>query len=248
MALLSSKCDTSGCQGCWHQYLQQRPFNGRADWREVSLANASPAPLLWGWARAGRRHQDSRPMVLQSWAAVAPPLMPPPVCPTPSSHAWCHPPQGAPSHPPLSVKLMQINKCFCSFSSLWPERGAVGNEGMSEICPFPALWQLWEEQEDHLARRWGGQKALWTEEQKRWNVKPCAHWGQRHISQEIPWGQSFCTKDGRQREPEVWKCSQGSWLFVFLVALQIKRGKYQIFYALAEACFSPWERKRRRIS
>lgn len=60
---------------------------------------------------------------------------------------------------------------FSSLSRKW----ALDNEGMSEICPFPAFWQLWEEREDHLTRRWGGQKSFWTEKQKRWNVKPGAH-------------------------------------------------------------------------
>lgn len=128
-----------------------------------------------------------------------------------------------------------------------PEREAVGKEGMSEICPFPALWQLWEEEDDHIARRVGGQQSLWTEEQQRWSVKPCAHWGQRQISQEIPWSQTSCTKK-RQREPEAWKCSQGSWFLVFFLALQIQPGKYKIFYALAEAYFSLWGRRERRIS
>lgn len=83
------------------------------------------------------------------------------------------------------------------FFSLTRKGGCEQWVHVRNTCPFPALWQLGEEQ-DHLARRGGGQKSLWTEEQKRWNVKPCAHCGQKQISQEIPWGQS-CTKSGRQR-------------------------------------------------
>lgn len=134
--LLSSKCDTSGCQGCWHHCLLQRPFSGRADWNEVSLVNAIPATSLWGWARAGRRQQYSRPVVLQSWAAVAS-LLALLACFMPSSHVWFHPPWRTLSHPPASnwYRQTSVSAAFLLFE----QKVSSGQWGHIRNMSLPCL-------------------------------------------------------------------------------------------------------------
>lgn len=238
--LLSSKCDTSGCQGCWHHCLLQRPFSGRADWKEVSLVNAIPATSLWGWARAGRCQQDSRPVVLQSWAAVAS-LLALLACFMPSSHVWFHPPWCTLSHPPASnwCRQTSVSAAFLLFE----QKVSSGQWGHVRNMSLPWLLTAMRGTRRPPHKEMGRAKILLNREAKKggmWNLVPT---GQRQISHEIPWGQSFCTKNRGQKDPGAWKRSKGSWLFVFLVVLQIKHGKYKIFYALAETCFSSWERK-----
>lgn len=134
--LLSSKCDTSGCQGCWHQCFLQRPFHGRASWKEVSLVNAIPAPLLWGWARAGRWQQDSRPMVFQSWAAVAPLLPPRPA-------SCLHPMHDATHHEaPCPIRQCQTDADRLVFLQLFfslPRKGGSGQWGHARNMSLPCL-------------------------------------------------------------------------------------------------------------
>lgn len=132
MVLLSSKCDTSGCQGCQRLCLLQRPFNGRPNWRELSLANARPAPLLWGWERAGNCQQDSRPMVLQSWAAVACPLAPWPV-------PHLHPMPDATHHKALCPIHHSVSSVSAAFL-LFDQKGRLwAMSACQKYMSFPCL-------------------------------------------------------------------------------------------------------------
>lgn len=202
--------------------------------------NANPATLLCGWARVGRCQQDTKPVILQNWPAGSRLLA---LWPALQLHPMCDSTQHkALSATPHSVsdggRQSSVPVAFLLFDQI----GGCGQWGHFRNMSFPCLLTVV-----------GG---IRTSQKQIGKTKIPVSRRAKELEYEILqplrwegsfsgnlWDHSFCKKIGRQRETEAGKCSKGSWLFVLLVALQIKCGKYQMLHALAEACFSLCERK-----
>lgn len=128
--LLSSKCDSP--EGMLTlSSTKQRCVKGRV------TGECQPSPLASMLSKGAARCQQDTPDLWSfkigqqapgHWLPGLPCTFIPCEMPPPTRHLV-----------PPSTECQMDAGSSCSFAFLWPEREAVGYEGISEICPFPAF-------------------------------------------------------------------------------------------------------------